>query len=207
MASLLPPVKRKYAPCDISRIENIAIPMSYFSIGFASTTPLNIYLVKILNAEPPIQSTINILRTLPWSLKLTFGFISDAFPIGGAHRKPYLTAGAVLYSFAFIFYAFLQDHNVMFLAGCMFIGTIGLIQMDVMTDTMVVERSKFEKESERGQMQASCYSIRFGGSVVGAMLGMAVCNPDIWGWGLDFKQVSFVSGFIPFIIVAPFLFQ
>jgi len=199
---------RKYDPCDISRMENIAIPLSYFSIGFASsflTTPLNIYMVNVLNAEPPIQSTMNILQTLPWSMKLFFGFISDAFPIAGAHRKPYLIMGSVLYSGAFILYSLIASENLTLLAASLFLGTVGLIQMDVMTDTMVVERSKFEKEAVRGQMQASCYAIRFGGSVVGAMLGAAVCNGT--SWGLDYKQVSFVNGLVPFLIVSPFLIQ
>lgn len=205
-----PPVIRKYDPCDISRAENIAIPLSYFSIGFADsfiTTPLNIYMVSVLNAEPPIQTTLGILQTLPWSLKLLFGFISDAFPIAGAHRKPYLIMGSIIYSGAFILYSMSASDNVMFLAFCIFLGTVGLIQMDVMTDTMVVERSKFEKEAVRGQMQASCYAIRFGGSVAGALLGAAVCNKKAWGWGLDYKEVSFVNGIIPFIVIAPYLWQ
>lgn len=36
---------------------------------------------------------------------------------------------------------------------------------------MCVERSKFEPEDIKGQMQASCYSIRFGGSLIGAIVG------------------------------------
>ena len=38
---------------------NIAIAMSYFSVGFTTSfmaTPLNIYLVHTLNAEPPMQT-------------------------------------------------------------------------------------------------------------------------------------------------------
>ena len=46
---------------------------------------------------------------------------------------------------------------------------LGLIQMDVMADTMCVQRSKLEPEERKGQMQANCYSIRFAGSLVGAI--------------------------------------
>ncbi|RYY81012.1 hypothetical protein EON63_16390 [archaeon] len=45
----------------------------------------------------------------------------------------------------------------------------GLIQMDVMADTMCVQRSKLEPEAHKGRMQANCYSIRFAGSLVGAI--------------------------------------
>ena len=51
------------------------------------TTPLNIYLVQVLNAEPQDQNVINILINLPWSIKLLFGFLSDAMPIFGMRRK------------------------------------------------------------------------------------------------------------------------
>ena len=39
-----------------------------------------------------------------------------------------------------------------------------LIMMDVMCDTMCVERTRFEEESIRGQMQSTYYSIRFAGN-------------------------------------------
>eukprot|EP01039_Chlorochromonas_danica_P009548 gene9548-10553_t len=195
--------------CDIYRKENIAIVLAYFSVGLVGSflsTPLNIYLVEYLNAEPQMQNTIGILQTLPWSLKLAFGFLSDAVPMYGMHRKPYLAIGAVLYSTAFMAYAILGVHSVVFLSACTFMGTIGLIQMDVMADTMCVQRSKYEPEDTRGQMQASCYSIRFAGSLIGAICGATLCNRKSWGWGLDFMQLAFLNGLIPFILVTPSLF-
>jgi Na+/melibiose symporter-like transporter len=196
-------------PYDIYRLENIAIVMAYFSIGLTGSflsTPLNVYLVEHLNAEPQMQNTIGILQTLPWSLKLVFGFLSDTVPIAGLHRKPYLILGSLLYSGSFIFYAVMGKHDVFLLATCIFLGTIGLIAMDVMADTMCVQRSKFEPEETKGQMQASCYSIRFGGSLVGAIMGATLCNRDSWGFGLDYFQVSLLNGAIPFALVIPFLY-
>jgi tetrahydromethanopterin S-methyltransferase subunit E len=37
-----------------------------------------------------------------------------------------------------------------------------------------VERSRFEPEEIRGQMQSSYYSIRFGGSLLGSLAGALV---------------------------------
>ena len=113
---------------DIYRKENLAIIMAYFSVGLVSSflaTPMNIYLVNVLNAEPQMQNTIGILQTLPWSLKLVFGFLSDTVPIFGLHRKPYLAIGAMLYSFAYMTYSVMGWHNVVFLSGCVFMATIG----------------------------------------------------------------------------------
>ena len=214
-------------PCDLHDPSNLAIALSYFSVGFAQsflTTPLNIYLVNDLNAEPAIQNTINILCTLPWSFKLFYGFISDAFPIYGMHRKPYLCSGLAIYSLSYIFYATFACHSSITLALCLFIGnrirfllthilpdlilrlgTMGLIQLDVMCDTMCVERSRFEQTKNQGQMQASCYSIRFGGTLIGSLLGAAVCNRSTWGWGLSFHQSALLNGFLPLLLILPHL--
>ena len=214
-------------PCDLHDPSNLAIALSYFSVGFAQsflTTPLNIYLVNDLNAEPAIQNTINILCTLPWSFKLFYGFISDAFPIYGMHRKPYLCSGLAIYSTSYIFYATFACHSSITLALCLFIGnrirfllthilpdlilrlgTMGLIQLDVMCDTMTVERSRFEQTKNQGQMQASCYSIRFGGTLIGSLLGAAVCNRSTWGWGLSFHQSALLNGFLPLLLILPHL--
>jgi MFS family permease len=109
----------------------VGLVMSFVS------TPLNVYMVEVLGAEPKMQTTMNILQTLPWSLKLIFGFLSDAVPIFGMHRKPYLAMGCLLYSGALLVFTFSGNDSVIFLAVCMFIGTLGLITMDVMCDTMV----------------------------------------------------------------------
>lgn len=114
--------------------------------------------------------------------------------------------GALMYSAAFVTYALVSFEHVLFLAACLFIGTMGLIQMDVMTDTMVVERSKFEKEEVRGQMQATCYSIRFGGGVVGAVLGTIISSDGAWGFGFKYREVSLINGAVPFLLVVPLLF-
>ena len=199
-------------PCDLYCASNVAIATSYFVIGLVSSlisTPLNIYMVEVLDAEPQMQNTISILQTLPWSLKLVFGFLSDAYPIFGMHRKPYFFLGCMLYSISFAMYSFSGVHSAPMLAAAVFFGTLGLIMLDVMTDTMCVERSKFEEEDSRGQMQATCYSIRFAGGVIGALLGTAVTSKDspVFGWCyLDFPQVSFVNALIPFLFVSPFLF-
>lgn len=195
------------------------------------STPLNVYLVEELDAEPKMQTTMGILQTLPWSLKLIFGFLSDAVPILGMHRKPYLAIGALVYSSAFLMYAMSGSRNVGVLAGCMFMGTLGLITMDVMCDTMVciaaissfiltvyfylqfniffsvqcVERSRFEPDAIKGQMQATYYTVRFAGGILGSFGGALLYNKASWGWGLTFQQICFISGMIPVVLVAPAL--
>ena len=195
---------------DLLRVENLAISLSYLSVGIVSAfivNPLNVYMIEVLHAEPTVQSTITILRGLPWSMKLFFGFLSDSCPIAGLHRKPYTTMGSLLFSMAYLTYGLSGVHDVSLLAICTFIGTIGLIMIDVMADAMCVQRSKFQPIHMQGQLQATCYSIRFGGFLIGAILGSTVYQSDAkgLGWGLDFFQICCVIGIIPALVVVPWL--
>ena len=166
-------------PCNLFKVSNLAIGMCYFTVGAVSSlqlTPTNLYLVQILDASPSDQTTIVILLQVPWALKLLFGFLSDAQPIFGMHRKPYLVMGMLLYSSMYLAYGWSRVDDFRMLCSCLFTATIGLIQMDVMADTMVVERSKFEDEANRGQLQATCYSMRFAGGVLGALMAIALTS-------------------------------
>ena len=111
--------------CSIFHHENIAILASYFTLGLVTsfiTNPLNVYLVTTLDAEPAQQNAINILQTLPWSLKLVFGFLSDAIPVLGMHRKPYLLMGVLLCSGSFFAYGCLDHDSFTFLSASILCG-------------------------------------------------------------------------------------
>jgi MFS family permease len=192
--------------CNLYRKENMAITMSYFSVGLVMSliqTPLNVYMVEVLDAEPSLQNTIAILQTLPWSLKLVFGFLSDSVPICEMQRKPYLLIGTLVYSAAFITYGMCGINNTPFLALCVFMGTLGLIMVDVVADTMCVQRSRFEKEDHKGHMQASFYSVRFAGGLAGAITGAVVSNRSL---GLTFHDVSLAIGLVPFLLIMPWIY-
>lgn len=57
-----------------------------------------------------------------------------------------------------------------------------------------MERARGEAEESHGQMQATCYAIRFAGNVVGCLGGALLYNRAAWGWGLTFRQVSRTPG-------------
>ena len=176
---------------------NIAIVTSYFMVGFTGSfmsTPLSVYMIKELGASPSEQNTIGILMSVPWSFKLVYGFTSDTFKLFGYRRKSYLLVGYVIYAFAMLYLAYVRTPTVVQLASVLFLSTVGLICADVSADTMIVERSQHEPEHKRGQSQATCYSIRFGGSIAGSLAGCLLYNRETWGWGLTFEQVCAVNG-------------
>lgn len=200
----------KIRPYHFLHTRNLGIGISYFTIGLVTgfiSTPLSIYLIQGLNASPEIQNIIFILQTFPWALKIFFGFISDSFPILGMHRIPYLVLGACFYSLSFISYGVIRQDNIVLLSGCIFLGTSGLILMDVIVDTLCVERSRFEPNHRRGNFQSSCYATRFGGTLVGEILGASVSSNFGYYRRLSFFSIMILSGFVPIALIFPFLFK
>lgn len=55
-------------------------------------------------------------------------------------------------------------------------------------------------------MQATYYTVRFGGGIAGSVAGAVFYNKESWGWGLTFQQIAFINGMIPLCLVAPSLF-
>ena len=161
---------------------NVGIPSSYFLVGFGPAllgTPLSVYMVKTLDASPAQQNTIGILMTLPWTFKVVYGFISDAFPIWGMRRKPYFLIGWAINILSYSLLALLsptpdgplnaaeKERRILQLSALLLLGTFGSIMADVMTDTLIVERAKSEPKDSRGTFQSTCYSVRFMGSILG----------------------------------------
>eukprot|EP00612_Vaucheria_litorea_P002909 CAMPEP_0171461766 /NCGR_PEP_ID=MMETSP0945-20130129/6080_1 /TAXON_ID=109269 /ORGANISM="Vaucheria litorea, Strain CCMP2940" /LENGTH=487 /DNA_ID=CAMNT_0011988173 /DNA_START=115 /DNA_END=1575 /DNA_ORIENTATION=+ len=181
---------------------NISIPISYFIIGFLSsfiTTPITVYMVESIDASAVEQNTVTTLMSLPWSFKLVYGFLSDIAPIAGLRRKPYFLFGYFLNCLAFAILAMSEEPEYFLLANMIFLATVGQIMGDVMADTLVVERARMENTESRGQLQASCYAIRFAGTVFGYLFGTVLYNKSTWGWGLDFQQVCLLCSILPLI--------
>ena len=88
---------------QLFRRENIAIPACYLLVGILqglSGPLINVYPLD-LKATEAQQTTISTLKSLPASLKLMFGFISDNFPIFGYRRKSYMFVGWAMSAVAY----------------------------------------------------------------------------------------------------------
>ena len=78
--------------CQLLRLENLAVPTSYLMIGILqglSGPFCNVYPLDI-GATESQQATVTLLRLLPASFKIVFGFVSDNVPMGGYRRKSYM---------------------------------------------------------------------------------------------------------------------
>ena len=96
---------------QLLRRENIAIPACYLLVGILqglSGPLINVYPLD-LNATEAQQVTISTLKSLPASLKLIFGFLSDNFPILGYRRKSYMLIGWTMSAAAYGSLLFTND--------------------------------------------------------------------------------------------------
>lgn len=87
-----------------------------------------------------------------------------------------------------------------------FLQTAGYMLSDVMTDALIVERSRFESPDDRGKMQSKGYIVRFFGCTVGAIIGAMVYNKSegddaIWQWHLPIRLVFFINGAAPLVFL------
>ena len=120
--------------------------------------------------------------SLPWSFKILYGFLSDSCPIMGLRRKPYFLLGWSMFVASNLILAALGEPSIQAVAGLMLLQTVGYLMSDVMTDTMVVERSKaFENIDDRGTFQAAGYTVRAVGGCLGSVLGSILYNKESWG--------------------------
>jgi hypothetical protein len=200
----------KVKPYHFLHEQNIPIGISYFSVGFVTgflSTPLSIYMIQKLNVDPQIQNVISILQYFPWALKIFFGFASDTFPIYGMHRIPYLLLGAFIYSTTFFLYGLWGQHSLGGLIAVIFLGVSGLVQLDVNLDALCVERSRLEPETRRGEFQSSCYATRFGGTLVGEVLGALLSGDYLFGKPFSFFQISMIMGIVPMVCNLTFLYR
>ncbi|EOD13350.1 hypothetical protein EMIHUDRAFT_256863 [Emiliania huxleyi CCMP1516] len=66
--------------------------------GFRALSGLatQFFLKDSLGLEPAAIQSLLATAALPWSVKPLYGLVSDAVPIRGQHRKPYLVLAAAV---------------------------------------------------------------------------------------------------------------
>lgn len=142
---------------------------------------------------------------VPWCFKVIYGFLSDCVPISGMRRKPYFMSGWLVYILSNLILTFTRSPSIGLCISMVFLQTAGYMLADVMTDALIVERSRYETQETRGTMQSKGYIIRFFGSTIGATIGALVYNKDDWSWYLPINVVFFINGAFPLLFLLPFV--
>mmetsp|Transcript_53738 Transcript_53738/g.64823 ORF Transcript_53738/g.64823 Transcript_53738/m.64823 type:complete len:726 (-) Transcript_53738:318-2495(-) len=193
---------------EFSSLPNLAIPSSYFCIGIALQllrTPLIVYFIEDLDATAAQVNVLFTVMAVPWCFKVIYGFLSDCVPISGLRRKPYFMTGWVIYVLSNLVLAVTPMPSIQMCILLVFVQTAGYMLADVMTDALIVERSKYETQETRGTMQSKGYIIRFFGSTIGATIGAVVYNKDEWKYYLPINLVFFINAAFPLLFLLPFI--
>ena len=189
-------------------LDNIAIPLTFITIALLKTFPAAYiqYYPRLIHATDSQLSTLNTVRDLPWSFKVFYGLLSDAYPIRNARYKPYMIVGYLISSFFYALLAYYEEPDIvtftMLLLGSMF----GVIMVDVMGDGLVASRARLEPVETRGTVLANIYMCRFGSEMVGYWAGAILCNKDNWHWGLSLSSTFTILSLLPFFLAFPSIY-
>ena len=112
-------------------------------------------------------ATFSFVVGLPWTLKIIYGAASDAIPIGGLRRKPYVILASLLSIGSWLGLAFKGETKV-FLYGFALAANLGFAVTDVVTDALIVEHST---ESNTQIYQSLAWGSRSLGAIVGGISG------------------------------------
>ena len=156
-------------------ISGIALPLFLRKYGF------NIEQIAYFNS----------IVTLPWAFKIIFGAVSDAFPIHGLRRKPYIIICCILACSGW-FLLSLVPPTLIFLIFAMLCANIGFAAIDVVTDGIVVEHST--KNTSQIYQNISWGARAIGALVSGIAGGYLAAH-------LDYRIIFFLTGFLPMVSI------
>ena len=112
----------------------------YAGIGFLFEFPsiaMRFWMIEDMQISPARMSAIGGVAAIPWCLKPVYGFISDAFPIFGERRRPYVFIGCIGSTICWWIMPWAVENT--FLATClMFLGSLFICVADVAADSILV---------------------------------------------------------------------
>ncbi|KAJ8908297.1 hypothetical protein NDN08_008388 [Rhodosorus marinus] len=181
------------------RVENIAIPLGYCMVGLLQglgSGVMAVYPIEI-GATEAQQTSIKLIQSLPASLKILFGFLSDTVPLFGFRRKGYMLTGWMLSSASMFTLLALGVPSIPLLALLYFWYGLGFWLADVIADSLVAEKAKLEPEGQKGKLQSTCYACRFFMLMVGAAFATYAYD------ALSPRFMFWVMGLAPVAICVP----
>jgi folate/biopterin transporter len=147
--------------------ELIAILLVYFVQGILGLARLAVsfFLKDELALSPAEVSALMGVAAFPWIVKPLFGFISDAFPIFGYRRRPYIVLSGLLGALSWVSMGTIV-HTGWAATAVMLLSSLSVAVSDVIVDSLVVERARKESQSDAGSLQSLCW----GSSAVGGLI-------------------------------------
>lgn len=207
----------KGGPPDLWSRDYIGYYCHYACIGMVNgllQACLQPYCQYVAMGQPNQCGTIATFVNLPWSYKILYGLLSDAVPINGQHRKPYIVLGWSLTVAGSLVIAIMAPTSLAVMCT-LFLGiTFAYIIADCAADAALVGFSAFEPPERRGSILATAYLIRFttgiGAASILAFLYNGPPTKGDFSFGLTTPQLLWiVIGFVSLLMGAslPFLHE
>ncbi|TMW57053.1 hypothetical protein Poli38472_002978 [Pythium oligandrum] len=172
--------------------QSFGLLAQYACVGMVyGTLPYLVYpfLTAYLNMEGTATSSASALLSIPWSLKVFIGMLSDNFPIFGYRRRPFMIFGWTMCAVCLFVMAVIPMPKPYFIkpeyrelevaelidgvtvnesapdSGAkyivlMMLASLGYVFADVAADAVVVEYAQREPEAIRGRTQTAIYTTR-----------------------------------------------
>ena len=183
--------------------DNIGLTAHYICIGVVNgllQNALQPYCQYVVHGAPNQCSTLGTFVNLPWSFKVLYGLLSDAVPIGGQHRKPYMILGWALTFVGSLSIAVLGSFGIKLpleIVASIFLAiTLAYIIADCAADAAIVAYTAFEPEETRGSLVTTAYLIRFCATILSSsILAFLFNGPPTQGtfsFGLTTAQLLWV---------------
>ncbi|MBI4368568.1 MAG: MFS transporter [Candidatus Omnitrophica bacterium] len=110
---------------------------------------------------------ITSVSAAPWFLKIIYGAVSDAIPIGGLRRKPYLIIFSLCSCLGWILLGLFKPQET-YIIFAMMVANLGFAATDVITDGLVVE---YSRSGSAQTYQSISWGARGLGSVLSGFTG------------------------------------
>ena len=123
-----------------------------------------------LHVSPATLTFVQSISALPWVVKPLYGFISDAVPILGYRRKPYLLLAGLIGSLSWVCMAELVE-DVYAATVCLTVPSLAAAFANVLAEALVVEKSRGHSQEYAGRLQTCIYGGRESGAILSSFAG------------------------------------
>lgn len=168
----------------------------YVALGFLFEFPsiaMRFWMIDTLQVSPARMAAIGGVAAIPWCLKPLYGFMSDALPLFGERRRPYIffgCLGSALSWWVMPWTAF----DPFFATFWMFTASLSICIADVVVDSILVNVAREEKT--KGSIQSWSWGCRAAGGLLGAVTG-GPCAAWIGN-----ERTFILTGAIPLLMAA-----
>jgi MFS family permease len=141
--------------------------------GFASALmgPCSSYLYKAYSVSGPQMQIYGGVTQLPWAMKPIIGLLSDALPIRGFHKAPYILISSGIGAACLALIGANVHLTVTMLVVCMFFVQLQFSTCDLLTEAKYAEKMQSNPEHGPKLMTFVWFGLQAGGFVATLMVG------------------------------------